>query len=88
MLVKTSCGVQAVASLTQESEVPGSIRAVISSWQKCVHEVRANRLGGLSMPRKSVIRLIDRPNMTIDIYRGCKTFICISLNQDHSTCVS
>ena len=28
---------------------------------------------GLSLPRKSVVRLTDRPDMTIDVYRGCKT---------------
>ena len=40
-----------------------------------VHEVLVNRLGGLSLPRKSVVRLTDCPNMTIDVYRGCKTTI-------------
>ena len=35
--------------------------------------VRANRLGGLSLPRKSVVRLTDRPDMTLDVYRGRKT---------------
>ena len=38
-----------------------------------MHEVLVNRLGGLSLPRKSVIRLIDRPYMTLDVYRGRKT---------------
>ena len=32
-----------------------------------------NRLGGLSLPRKSVVRLTDRPDMTLDVYRGRKT---------------
>ena len=32
-----------------------------------------NRLGGLSLPRKSMGRLTDRPDMTIDVYRGHKT---------------
>ena len=32
-------------------------------------------LGGLSLPRKSVVRLTDRPNMTLDVYRGRKTTI-------------
>ena len=36
------------------------------------HEVLVKRLGGLSLPRKSVVRLTDRPNMTIDVYRRCK----------------
>ena len=38
-----------------------------------MHEVLADRLGGLSLPRKSVVRLIDRPEMTLDVYRGRKT---------------
>ena len=40
-----------------------------------MHEVLVNRLGGLSLPRKSVVRLTDRPNMTLDVYRGRKTTI-------------
>ena len=40
-----------------------------------MHEVLINRLGGLSLPRKSVVRLTDRPNMTLDVYRGRKTTI-------------
>ena len=38
-----------------------------------MHEVPVNRLGGLSLPRKSVVRLTDRPNMTLDVYRGRET---------------
>ena len=38
-----------------------------------MHEVLVNHLGGLSLPRKSVVRLTDRPDMTLDVYRGCKT---------------
>ena len=71
---------QLVAGLIQEPEVQGSIRvqphtsvspsadsrrADVSYWQKYVHEVLVNRLGGLSLPRKSVIRLTDCPDMTI-----------------------
>ena len=40
-----------------------------------MHEVLVNRLGGLSLLRKSVVRLIDRPDMTLDVYRGRKTTI-------------
>ena len=29
----------------------------------------------LSLPRKSVVRLTDRPDMTLDVYRGRKTTI-------------
>ena len=47
-----------------------SRRAVVSYWRKYVHEVLVNRLGGLSLPRKSVVRLTDRPDMTLDVYRG------------------
>ena len=50
-----------------------SRRAVVSYWRKYVHEVLVNRLGGLSLPRKSVVRLTDRPDMTLDVYRGRRT---------------
>ena len=40
-----------------------------------MHEVLVNRLEGLSLPRKSVVRLTDRPDMTLDVYRGRKTTI-------------
>ena len=49
--------------------------AVVSYWRKYVHEVLINRLGGLSLPRKNVVRLTDRPDMTLDVYRGRKTTI-------------
>ena len=52
-----------------------SRRAVVSYWRKYVQEVLVNRLGGLSLPRKSVVRLTDRPDMTLDVYRGRKTTI-------------
>ena len=37
-----------------------------------MHEVLVNRLGGLSLPTKSVVRLTDHPDMTLDVYRGRK----------------
>ena len=40
-----------------------------------MHEVLVNRLGGLSLPRKSVVKLTDRPDMTLDVYGGRKTTI-------------
>ena len=40
-----------------------------------MHEALVNRLGGLSLPRKSVVRLTDRPDMTLDVNRGRKTTI-------------
>ena len=38
-----------------------------------MHEVLVNGLGGLSLPRKSVVRITDHPNLTLDVYRGRKT---------------
>ena len=38
-----------------------------------MHEALVKRIGGLSLPRKRVVRLTDRPNMTIDVYHGRKT---------------
>ena len=38
-----------------------------------MHKVLVNRLGGLSLPRKSMVRLTDHPDMTLDVYRGRKT---------------
>ena len=42
-----------------------------SYWQKYVHLVLVNHLG-LSLPRNSVIRSADHPNVTIAIYCGRK----------------
>ena len=39
-----------------------------------MHEVLVNRLG-LSLPRKRVVRLTDRPDMTLDVYCGRKATI-------------
>ena len=79
---------QSVGHLTRKSGVLGSIPvwphtfvfpssysrgAVVSYWRKYVHEVLVNRLGGLSLPRKSVVRVTDRPDMTLDVYSGRKT---------------
>ena len=38
-----------------------------------MHEVLVTRIGGRSLPSKSVVRLTDRPDMTLDVYRGRKT---------------
>ena len=46
-----------------------------------MHEVLVNRLGGLSLPRKSVVRLTDRPDMTLGVYRGHKTTIQYNIIQ-------
>ena len=45
-----------------------------------MHEILVNRLGGLSLPRKSVVRLTDRPDITLDVYRGRKTTIQYKLS--------
>ena len=65
---------QSEACLTLKPEVPSqylvrphtsvspsadSRRAVVSYWQKYVHEVLVNHLGGLSLPGKSVVRLTE-----------------------------
>ena len=49
-----------------------------------MHEVLVNRLGGLSLPRKSVVRLTDRPDMTLDVYRGRNTTIQQQLRYNYS----
>ena len=79
---------QSVGHLTRKSGVLGPIPSLATYfrfsfrffkkgscqyWRKHVHEVLVNRLGGLSLPRKSVVRLTDRPDMTLDVYRGRKT---------------
>ena len=50
-----------------------------------MHEVLVNRLGGLSLPRKSVVRLTDRPDMTLDVYRGRKTTIQYNNDKESKT---
>ena len=64
---------QLIGHLTRKSEVLGSIPglatyfrfffrsrgAVVSYWRKYVHEVLVNHLGGLSLPRKSVVSLTE-----------------------------
>ena len=40
-----------------------------------MHEVLVNRLGGLSLPGKSMVRLTDRPVMTTSVCRGRKPTI-------------
>ena len=49
-----------------------SREASVSYWHKCVHKVLVNSLGSLSLPRKSMVRLTDRPDMTLDVYCGRK----------------
>ena len=49
-----------------------SRRGLVSYWQKYLHLVLVDLLGGLSLPRNSMIRLIDGPYMTITVNCGCK----------------
>ena len=88
-LTKPGRVAQSVGHLTHKSGVLGSIPGLatyfrfsfrffkkgnyVSYWRKYVHEVLVNCLGGLSLPGKSVVRLTDRPGMTLDVYRGRKT---------------
>ena len=93
--IKPGCVAQLVGHLTRKSGVLGSISGLATYfrfsfrffkegscqfWGKYVHEVLVNRLGGLSLPRKSVVRLTDRPGMTLDVYCGRKTTMQISLS--------
>ena len=45
-----------------------------------MHEVPVNRSGGLSLPRKSVVRLFERPDMTLDV---CSPGRKITIQQQH-----
>ena len=81
---------QSVGHLTRKSGVLGSIPGLATYFlfsfrffkkgRKYVQEVLVNCLGGLSLPRKSVVRLTDRPDMTIDVYRGSKTTMQLFLH--------
>ena len=51
-----------------------------------MHEVLVNRLGGLSLPRKSVVRFNYRPDMTLDVHLGRKT--TIQQQQQHFSLLS
>ena len=81
---------QSVGHLTRKSGVLGSILGLATYFRfsfrffkkgscqllaKGCARILVNRLGGLSLPRKSVVRLTDRPDMTLDVYRGRKTTI-------------
>ena len=81
---------QSVGHLTCKSGVLGSIPGLSTNFRfsfrffkkgscqllaEVCTRILVNHLGGLSLPRKSVVRLTDRPNMTLDVYRGRKTTI-------------
>ena len=74
-MIENHAGVLIHLAHTFVSPSADSRRAVVSYWQKYAHEVLVNRLGGLSLPRKSVIRLIDSPDMTLSFYHGCITTV-------------
>ena len=76
---------QLVAHLTQEQEVLYPVwsltfvslstdarKMVVSYRQNYVHFILVNHLGCRSLPRNSLIRLIDSSDMTIAVYCGCK----------------
>ena len=56
-----------------------------------MHEVLVNRLGGLSLPRKSVVRLTDRPDMTIQqqhcLLSSLRIYRLTSVAQTLMTCL-
>ena len=54
------------------SPSPDSRGAVVSYQLKYENLELVNRLRGLSLPRNSAVRLTDRPDMTIAVYRGHK----------------
>ena len=60
-----------IPTLTFVSSSTDLRRAVISSWQKYVHLV----LVGFDLPRNTVVRLTDRPDMTKAIYLGRKAIV-------------
>ena len=81
---------QSVGHLTRKSGVLGSILGLATYFHfsfrffkkgscqllaKVCARSTGNRLRGLSLPRKSLVRLTDRPDMTLDVYRGRKTTI-------------
>ena len=50
-----------------------------------MHEVLVNGLGGLSLSRKSEVRLTDHPDMTLDVYHECKTTTARQRQQPKTT---
>ena len=44
-----------------------------------MHEVQIICLGGLSLPRKSVVRVMDCPDLTMDVY------LTVDIKQQHTT---
>ena len=64
---------QSVGHLTRKSEKLGSIPGLATYF---CFSFRFFKKGSCQLlPRKSVVRLTDRPDMTLDVYRGRKTTI-------------
>ena len=57
-----------------------SRRAVVSYWGKYVHKVLVNCLRGLSLPRKSMVRITDHLDMTSAVKHGRKTTQHVTIN--------
>ena len=86
---KPGCVAQSVGHLTRKSGVLGSIPSLATYFRFSFCRFKKDsvtgesmrtkywltRLGGLSLPRKSVVRLAVHPDMTLDVYRGRKTTI-------------
>ena len=73
-IVKPNCSIPPeswvrylVGSVTFVSPFTDSRRAVVNYWQRYMHLVLVNCLGGLSLPRNSVVRVTDCPNMIIPV---------------------
>ena len=71
MLINFSAPLNGDLAIYFHSPSADSKRVIVSYWRKYVHKVLINSLGGLSLPRKSVVRLTDHPVMTKHVYRGC-----------------
>ena len=67
-----SCDAVVIGAFRVKSEFT-HIHLLIHTWWKYVCEVLVNRLGGLSLPRKSMVRLAGSPDMTIAVFHGCNT---------------
>ena len=72
---------QSVRHLTRKSEVLGSIPGLATYFRfsfRCTKRGSCQFLAKVCarstgcLPRKSVVSLTDRPDMTLDVYRGCK----------------
>ena len=78
---------QSVGHLTRKSGVPGSIPGLATYFRFSFRFFKNGscqllaKVCARSLPRKSVVRLTDRPDMTLDVYRGRKTTMQQQQNQ-------